>query len=391
MISNRRFWLRWALALALVTLAVAWGISQWHLSRYTRLIEDRLVLLGDLRSGAVQNYLTTASAELKFWSSSPGLLDLHQRLVQAWIVDDDEAHAQALRRVYIVDNPYPVGERAELLQADDSPYSLLHAEMHEMARRFVTERGYYDFFLIGMDGYIEYTVEKEDDFATNLVDGPFADTGLATVFHRAVERPEEVALSDLERYAPSSDAPALFMAIALQEADGGVTGVLAFQLPTDRFLEIMNYTSGMGETGETYLVGEDKLMRSNSRFFDTSTVLVQSVDSATVRLALAGQQGVQYTQDYRGVEVLSAYSSIEVGDNRWALMAEIDRAEVQQGAAGERPALAGILSLFYGLSLWSVWYWRGRTLPNAAQDVASLAPEGALQVADDAAGGLGAG
>jgi len=390
MMSNRRFWVGWAVALAALTLALAWGISQWNLSRYTRLVEDRLVLLGELRRGAVQNYLTTASAELKFWSTSPGLLDMHARLVQAWIVADDEMHAAALRQAYIDNNPHPLGERAELLQADDSQYSKLHAEMHQMARRFVTERGYYDFFLIGVDGYIEYTVEKEDDFATNLVDGPYAETGLAEVFHAAVEKPGEVALSDLERYAPSSDAPALFMAIALQSSENEVSGVLAFQLPTDRFLDIMNYTSGMGETGETYLVGDDQLMRSNSRFIETSTVLVQPVDSHTVKLALAGEEGVEYTLDYRDVEVLSAYTSIDVGETRWALMAEIDRTEVEQGAAGERPALAGILSLFYGLSLWSVWYWRGREMPEAGDDAANLAPEGALSVADEG-GGLGPG
>jgi hypothetical protein len=45
-------------------------------------------------------------------------------------------------------------------------------------------------------------------------------------------------------------------------------------------------------------------------------------------------------------------------------MAEIDRAEIEEGAARERPALSGILLFFYGLGLWSVWYWRGRTLPD---------------------------
>ncbi len=277
---------------------------------------DRLVLLGELRRGALTEYLDTASAELKFWSTSPGLLDMHQRLVQEWIVADDEAHASQLRMAYIDDNPHPLGRRGELVQATDASYCLLHAELHEMARQFVTERGYYDFFLIGVDGYIEYTVEKEDDFATNLVDGPYSETGLAEVFHEAVENPGEVAISDLERYSPSADAPALFMAIALQGAANEVTGVLAFQLPTDRFLAIMNYTSGMGETGETYLVGADQLMRSNSRFIEESTVLEQPVNSETVQLALAGEEGVRYTFDYRDVEVLSAFTSVPVGEHR---------------------------------------------------------------------------
>jgi methyl-accepting chemotaxis protein len=388
MMSDRRFWLGWAAALAVVTAVAAWGITQWNLSRYSQLVADRLVLLGELRRGALQGYLDTASSELRFWSTSPGLLEMHGRLVQEWIVDDDAAHALELRRAYIVDNPHPLGQRAELLQATDGNYCLLHAELHQMARQFVTERGYYDFFLIGVDGYINYTVEKEDDFATNLVDGPYSDTALADVFHAAVENPGTVAISDLERYAPSSDAPALFMATALQGDAGEITGVLAFQLPTDRFLDIMNYTSGMGETGETYLVGTDYLMRSNSRFIEQSTVLEQAVNSDTVDLALGGEEGVQYTLDYRDVEVMSAFTSLPVGDTRWALMAEIDREEVVAGAAGERPALAGILALFYGLSLWSIWYWRGRELPDPAGDGIGLSPDTAIGAVDDG-GGMG--
>ena len=386
--THRRFWLGWALALAALTAVAAWGISQWNLSRYTQAVSDRLVLLGELRRGALQQYLDTASAELRFWSTSPGLLAMHQRLVQEWVVDDDAGHARELRRLYIHDNPHPLGQRADLLQATDATYCVLHAQMHEMARQFVTERGYYDFFLIGVDGYIEYTVEKEDDFATNLVDGPYSETGLAEVFHAAVENPGKVAISDLERHSPSNQAPALFLATALQQPSGEITGVVAFQLPTGRFLDIMSYTSGMGETGETYLVGEDRLMRSNSRFIEGSTVLEQTVNSDTVALALAGEEGVQFTLDYRDVEVLSAFTAVAVGEHRWALMAEIDREEVVSGAAGERPALAGILALFYGLSLWSVWYWRGRELPDPSSEVASMSPDAVLGAGDDG-GGMG--
>jgi hypothetical protein len=55
-----------------------------------------------------------------------------------------------------------------------------------------------------------------------------------------------------------------------------------------------------------------------------------------------------------------------------SLMAEIDRQEIEIGAARERLAMSGALLLFYGLSLWSVWYWRGRELTDDSSQLASL-------------------
>ena len=176
----------------------------------------------------------------------------------------------------------------------------------------------------------------------------------------------------MEAYGPSDGKPAIFMARPLLGANGELLGVIAFQLPTAQILSIMNYTSGMGETGETYLVGQDHLMRSDSRFTEETAVLRQSVESKTVTKALSGQRGVDFLSDYREVEVLSAYANLEVGETSWAVMAEIDRDEISLGAAGDRPNLTGILLFFYGLSLWSVWYWRGRHLSGDNSEYAGL-------------------
>ena len=382
MMTAKRFWLTWSFCLALAIFVVALVFSQWHLKQYTREVSSRLQLLNELRQGALQIYFGTAEAEIKAWASSPLIVDAQAALTQVWSQTDAAAMTAEVRRAYMTDNPYPAGKYKELSQADNSVYSEVHAQLHETARRFVTERGYYDFFLIGNDGHIYYSVEKEDDFATSLLDGPWRDTGLGNVYRRALASVGAVVMSDLENYGPSNGNPAIFMADAILSPEGDTLGVIAFQLPTSRILSIMNYTSGMGETGETYLVGEDLMMRSNSRFSEDSTVLELRVDTETVGLALAGEEGVQYTADYRGVEVLSAYDSIPVAQSRWAVMAEIDRAEVAVLAARERPAIGGALLLLYGLSLWSIWYWRGREMPQANGDLAP-AEMGNSDFADD--------
>mgnify|MGYP001815851576 FL=1 len=179
--TAKRFWLTWSFCLALAIFVVALVFSQWHLKQYTREVSSRLQLLNELRQGALQIYFGTAEAEIKAWASSPLIVDAQAALTQVWSQTDAAAMTAEVRRAYMTDNPYPAGKYKELSRADNSVYSEVHAQLHETARRFVTERGYYDFFLIGNDGHIYYSVEKEDDFATSLLDGTWRDTGLGNV------------------------------------------------------------------------------------------------------------------------------------------------------------------------------------------------------------------
>jgi methyl-accepting chemotaxis protein len=348
-------------------------------------VGDRLVLLNELRRGALTQYFATAEAELRFWSSSPDIVGAQRQLQEIWSTGGSVA--SSARQHYIDKNPNPAGYFRNLDDAGDgSLYSRLHAQLHARAKLFVTERGYSDFFLIGPEGDVLYTVEKEVDFASNLSWGQWSDTGLADVFERARRGSGAgvVAISDMQPYGPSSGAAAIFMATAIMSAEEEFLGVIAFQLPTDRIVAIMNYTSGMGETGETYLVGEDLLMRSNSRFIEESTILRQTVDTASVHRALAGADGKELVEDYRGVEVMSVYAPLSIGESTWAVLAEIDREEVIIAAARDRPAMQRALLFFYGLSLWSLWYWRSRQLPDQELDMAGL------DFPDGDGGGLGA-
>lgn len=362
--SNRRFWLLTLAGLAVLTLALGWSINRYAIERKIEFAGERLALLGTLRRDALQRYLATAQAELRFWSTNETLINHQQWVVGAW----DQVTAaggdpeRLLRERYIDGNPYPAGQRYRFDDEvqTDSPYRTQHARLHPMTKLFVMERGYYDLFFISPTGNIHYTVMKEDDFGSNLNSGPYRESGLAQVFRKVLADPgsTDIAVSDMEPYAPSGGAPALFIAEAMHNSDGEFIGVIALQLPTDRILEIMNFDAGMGRTGETYLVGQDMLMRSQSRFLDEPSVLVTRAESPTIRRALQGERGVDFTTDYRDVEVLSAYSSIPIGDTSWAVMAEIDKLEIYQQATSGQPLLAGLMLFLYSLGLWSTWFIR---------------------------------
>jgi methyl-accepting chemotaxis protein len=368
--SRRRFWIAVVAGLALVTLVIGWGVNTYLIDKRIERAEERLVLLGTLRRDALERHFETVEAELSFWSANDFLLEQQAWIVSAWQegVVAGRDPAAYLRQVYIDGNATPNGER----QTENATiYSELHSQLHPMAKLFVTERGYYDFFLISPDGDIHYSVEKEDDYATNLVTGPYKDTGLGDVFRQVIAAPEAgaVRISDLQGYAASGGIPVMFLARAMYDDDDQVIGVIAVQAPTGQINSIMQFDAGMGETGETYLVGEDYLMRSESRFSEESIVLKQSVKSHTVERALAGEYGVDFTTDYRGVEVLSAYSSLPVGETSWAVMAEIDKAEILENATSERPVIAGFMLFFYSLGIWSAWFIQRSEPAGAGADL----------------------
>ena len=52
-------------------------------------------------------------------------------------------------------------------------------------------------------------------------------------------------------------------------------GAVAIQIPINQINQIMQERTGLGKTGETYLVGPDKLMRSDS-FLDPKNHTVEA-------------------------------------------------------------------------------------------------------------------
>ena len=258
-------------------------------------------------------------------------------------LDDTAAYLQFL---YIRNNEHALGSKLLLDAADDqSTYSKVHATFHPLFRSILEKYGLADVFLIdAVTGNIIYTVHKEPDFAASLRSGQLVGTSLANAFLEAVGsgRRDAVAYGQFARYFPSFMAPASFIAAPLFEGRQ-IIGVVAFQIPIDRANEIIGETTGMGKTGETYAIGPDRMFRSNSRFaadLGVTTTIINpkiKVNTAPVKSALdEGLSGTAMGLDYRDTPVLSSWCPVTIhrgeasdrGTIRWALISEIDQAEV---------------------------------------------------------------
>lgn len=228
------------------------------------------------------------------------------------------AQSPAIRQAFTeLDSAYQQG-------VDSETYDQVNARHHPYLAKIKETYGLYDLFLVNLKGDIIYTVVHEPDFATNLVDGPYRDQNIAQAFQQARHGNTIV---DFDHYAPSQDQPASFVASPLY-ADGTMEGILITQLPLDQIDAITQERSGLGESGEVYIVGPDYLMRSDSRFSETSTVLELKVETVGTRRALAGESGTEIIADYRGVDVLSSFAPLKIGPLAYAFLAEIDEEEI---------------------------------------------------------------
>ncbi|MCP4715844.1 MAG: hypothetical protein GY868_12060, partial [Deltaproteobacteria bacterium] len=165
----------------------------------------------------------------------------------------------------------------------------------------------------------------------NIIEGSLRDSSLAQCFKTALKG---AALSDFAPYAPSNNEPCAFVGAPVK--NGGKTiGAVVLQLPLTAINSIMQERTGLGESGEVYLVGSDKLMRSDS-FLDPQNHSVNasfadpgkgSVKTDASSNALAGKSAEEVILDYNGNPVLSAYSPLEIEGLKWAIIAEMDVSE----------------------------------------------------------------
>lgn len=262
----------------------------------------------------------------------------------------NEAVTARLKRDYIAQNPYPTGAKEKLdAAADGSGWSEAHRRYHPFFRAFLKTHRYYDIFLVDPDsGHLIYTVFKEQDFATGLLDGPYKDTNIARVFRRAraSTTPGEVFFEDFEYYAPS-DEPAAFMATALIE-NGVVQGVLIMQFDVDELNEIMNnrltlqnaHSSQKSDFNmvdvdtQAYLLGADMFMRSDPTDFKKqqtpgykTKILSQKVESDITAEAFrkgAAAFGNMIYRDYRGIRVLGTYRQLNLNGLEYVLISEVN-------------------------------------------------------------------
>jgi len=277
---------------------------------------DSLTAARDSKAHQVETFFAERIADINVMAAGEDV----EKLVEDLIHVHEKLDVQG-------NDPYPV----------NNPLTQEKIKPHEhYFQKYAKEYGYYDIFVIcAQHGHVMYTQAKESDYGANVRSGSLKNSGLGQVYKKVKELKRPVFV-DMAPYTPSAGAPAMFLGAPVI-TDGEMKSIVVLQISDRSINKIMQFRKGYGESQEDYLVGQDKLMRSDS-FLDPkghslkasfTNPTTGNCDTQASTNALNGQSNTEIVIDYNGNPVLSSYAPIKIGqDLDWAILSEIDEAEV---------------------------------------------------------------
>jgi class 3 adenylate cyclase len=254
----------------------------------------------------------------------------------------------------------PITEGVDRIEVDDagdgSAYSAVHARFHPFLSSLTESSAIDDVLLVSLSGDVVYSAQKRIDLGTNLGVGLSSDSALSeAVLDRVPSvRTGESVMVDLSLYVPGGGRAALFSAVAVKD-DTEVVGTLVLGISVDALTAITTAGGdwdgvGLGG-GESYVVGRDLLLRSESRYWlddpqryldetdDPETaslierlgspVMVETVDTAPVQAAVDGETFEGSARNYLGDKTFAYARQISAGGTNWVVVAEKPSGELR--------------------------------------------------------------
>ena len=202
----------------------------------------------------------------------------------------------------------------------------LQAEIEEKRRVFLAQIqafqaligfsiGFEDVKIIGKNGDLFFSLGRTEK--DNFLSDPLFQKGLQSSF------------VDFEPFQNNKKMIVISPIFANNSKIGDEPiGIIISRMRSEAIDNILQNKSGLGESGEIYIVNSNFLMLSESRFIENS-IFTQKVDTTAVQKCF--NEGMDYDglySDYRGI--LTYGSSHCASDLGFVLLAEIDEAETIQ-------------------------------------------------------------
>jgi len=271
---------------------------------------NQLTFIRDSKKEEIEDYINRTKNRMSFMAQEPMTIDAVQQLKTG-----------------------KIEENSEIFKNYDSVF-------HD----FVNKLEYGDILLVDdKTGNVLYSVFRESDYKSNILDGVAKNTVVAQAFQAARDSNDKnfITITDYQFYEPSNNKPIACISAPIYNKDEKV-GVILFKMPSTEIDSIVSDGNdweklNLGNSGDAIIVGPDYKMRSTNRFWSSETdpkileaksgiLLKEGKTEGTMSL----MQGVTSTEqyiDYRGIPTISAYTPLQIDNLKWGLVVKEDQKE----------------------------------------------------------------
>jgi methyl-accepting chemotaxis protein len=316
---NKKFKLRMVLLFFCLGIGILpfLGIGGYSVNLATKSLSDQaysqLASLRDTKKKAVQDLLQTWHEDVDFLAQSKEVYN-----------------AIGLFQDFVMDLDVEKGQKADMEQAG---YDSLYQYVLPFVSPFVQKLGYEDALIIDDYGRVLFSVNKGHALGADVKNGPLKESPLGEGWAKGMQG--KTTFVDFRGFAPAQGAPKAFVAAPIYNHVQEIAGVALLRVPLEDLNSIMQLRTGLGETGETYLLGPKGLPRSDSKLHPDAFSVQKAfknpqknrIEMKQVQKALEGQKGVGLGTNFLNKKVLTAYAPLKAGDSTWAILGTISSQE----------------------------------------------------------------
>ncbi|MCA1960103.1 MAG: methyl-accepting chemotaxis protein, partial [Desulfomonile sp.] len=326
---------------------------------------DKLVAERDLRRTELLTYFSDAMRSLKFFADTQAARAATGLLLA---YHEDERPSS--------DAPFDTNSES---------YNKIVEQIQPLFESFlkiynVESTGYRDVLILcAPHGHVIFTGKKGTELGVLLTKSELKDSSLVKLWQK-VTKTGKPAMVDFTIYPATKRAEA-FLGVPVLDDNKNIRGVLVLRLGTEQINTLFSSSQMMGNSTESFIVGQDFLMRSHSRFVPSGAVLNKKVETESSKAAFQGKSAVAAEYDYRGAPVLTAFADVgfrnqsDLGaDFEWAVISKIDQKEALESIRSLRWRIA-LMAIFIVAVVAGAAVILSRTIAKPITVIASIATE----------------
>ncbi|MGL5759012.1 ATP-binding protein [Plesiomonas sp.] len=375
----------------------AWFLLKVHATDLTEQTNNYLVAARDIKKNQLNDYFHSLEEQVLGFVNTElasaaggrfyGLVNAFQMLGD----NDEQARMNAQNR-YIPGS----GDKPSTRLSAETPqgygayvgserYRLLHSRFHPSFVEKLRFSDFSDILIANTQGDIVYSVMKNRNFGTNLLQGPWKSSPLSEAFKQTLLAAEQhtTQANKLKK------TPLIFIDFAIDpitkehvaylaapvEQNGYLHSIFIFQLTKRKLNSILSDAQLLGKTSSIILVGHDNIARGVTPMYAQQTAQPQPLTGPLIQQVTAGKTGNGNSISINGAPVIAAFTPLSVFGQSWGLITETKAEEAFARIESAKKLFLAIMMLtLAAVILVSHWLSNSITAPikqlmDAAKEV----------------------